>query len=206
MQNTLKALRGLTLAAIILALPTRALAQNEGRFTGTVLDSSGAFVPGATVVGQEPEDRRGAHGHGGAGWPVPRGQPETVAVHDPGDLRQLPAARIHRDDDCRGPGVSARSDAHPRGRVRDGHGHRAHQRHRPELGAHRRQRQRARGPGAPRQRPADVAAAAAGARIAERGHRHVAGHPVQRPRRRAERDPLRRHRRLRDHRRRRRAT
>jgi len=50
MQNTLKALRGLTLAAIVLALPAAAMAQGDGRFSGTVLDQTGAFVPAATVT------------------------------------------------------------------------------------------------------------------------------------------------------------
>src|SRR4051812_37231744 len=38
------------LAAILLALPTVAAAQTDGRFTGVVLDATGAFVPGATVT------------------------------------------------------------------------------------------------------------------------------------------------------------
>jgi hypothetical protein len=50
MQKTFKAVFTLVLVMAIVGLPTRALAQNEGRFTGTVLDSSGAFVPGAVVV------------------------------------------------------------------------------------------------------------------------------------------------------------
>ncbi len=43
---------------------------------------------------------------------------------------------------------------------------------------HGRERQRARGAGPAGQRPADVAADAAGARLAERRHRHVAGHSL----------------------------
>ena len=55
-------------------------------------------------------------------------------------------------------------------------GDRAGARH--ELRAHRRQRERARSRQPAGQRPADVAADAAGARLAERRHRHVAGHPL----------------------------
>src|SRR5262245_14629721 len=40
----------LALMACALAWATPAQAQTEGRFTGTVLDASGAAVPGATVV------------------------------------------------------------------------------------------------------------------------------------------------------------
>ena len=38
------------LAAILLALPAVASAQTDGRFTGVVIDATGAFVPGATVT------------------------------------------------------------------------------------------------------------------------------------------------------------
>jgi len=38
------------LAAILLALPAAAGAQTDGRFTGVVIDATGAFVPGATVT------------------------------------------------------------------------------------------------------------------------------------------------------------
>ncbi len=40
----------LLIAALVLALPARAGAQTDGRFTGNVIDSTGAFVPGATVT------------------------------------------------------------------------------------------------------------------------------------------------------------
>ena len=40
----------LLMAALSLAVPVRAVAQTDGRFTGNVLDSTGAFVPGATVT------------------------------------------------------------------------------------------------------------------------------------------------------------
>jgi hypothetical protein len=42
--------RVLAIVAAIVAAPSVALAQGEGRFTGTVLDPSGAAVPAATVV------------------------------------------------------------------------------------------------------------------------------------------------------------
>jgi hypothetical protein len=38
------------LAVIIVALPAAVVAQGDGRFIGTVLDQTGAFVPGATVT------------------------------------------------------------------------------------------------------------------------------------------------------------
>jgi hypothetical protein len=49
MQNTLKTTWGLALVAALLALPATARAQ-DGRFSGTVLDQTGAFVPAATVA------------------------------------------------------------------------------------------------------------------------------------------------------------
>ena len=46
-----RVLRGLTLAVLVWITPVLpASAQADGRFAGTVLDSSGAFVPGATVT------------------------------------------------------------------------------------------------------------------------------------------------------------
>jgi len=46
-----RVLRGLTLAVLVWITPVLpASAQAGGRFAGTVLDSSGAFVPGATVT------------------------------------------------------------------------------------------------------------------------------------------------------------
>src|SRR5215213_7906334 len=41
---------GLVLLAAILALPAVAGAQTDGRFAGVVIDSTGAYVPGATVT------------------------------------------------------------------------------------------------------------------------------------------------------------
>src|SRR5262245_53973480 len=38
------------LVVMIALTPALGYAQTEGRFTGTVLDQSGAFIPGATVV------------------------------------------------------------------------------------------------------------------------------------------------------------
>ena len=50
--------RVLAVAAAIVAAPSAALAQGEGRFTGTVLDPSGAAVPAAAVVARN--ERTGA--------------------------------------------------------------------------------------------------------------------------------------------------
>ena len=36
--------------ALVLVMPVHAAAQTDGRLTGVVLDSTGAFVPGATVA------------------------------------------------------------------------------------------------------------------------------------------------------------
>ena len=48
--NILKAIQRVVLSAMLLALPVHALAQTDARFTGTVLDQTGASVPGATVT------------------------------------------------------------------------------------------------------------------------------------------------------------
>src|SRR3954470_7857924 len=48
--HILKTTGVLLLAALMLALPANARAQTDGRFTGVVLDGTGAFVPGATVT------------------------------------------------------------------------------------------------------------------------------------------------------------
>jgi type 1 fimbria pilin len=50
MQHILKALPGLTIALCLVVLPATAMAQGDARFSGTVLDQTGAFVPGATVT------------------------------------------------------------------------------------------------------------------------------------------------------------
>jgi len=50
MRQTLKAIRSLAIALILVGLPATSFAQGDGRFTGTVLDQTGAFVPGATVT------------------------------------------------------------------------------------------------------------------------------------------------------------
>src|SRR4051812_15108180 len=48
--HTLKKKGLVLLAAILLVLPAAAGAQTDGRFTGVVIDATGAFVPGATVT------------------------------------------------------------------------------------------------------------------------------------------------------------
>src|SRR5215467_1963847 len=50
MQNLLRFIRKLTLFVLVLAIPAIALAQGDARFSGTVLDQTGAFVPGAMVT------------------------------------------------------------------------------------------------------------------------------------------------------------
>src|SRR4051812_40553020 len=48
--HILKTTGVLLIAALMLALPSSARAQTDGRFSGVVLDGTGAFVPGATVT------------------------------------------------------------------------------------------------------------------------------------------------------------
>jgi hypothetical protein len=53
MHNTANVVRRMLAAALLaaaFALPSVAFAQGDARFTGTVIDPSGAFVPGATIV------------------------------------------------------------------------------------------------------------------------------------------------------------
>ena len=50
MRQTLKAIRSLAIALVLVGLPAMSFAQGDARFTGTVLDQTGAFVPGATVT------------------------------------------------------------------------------------------------------------------------------------------------------------
>ena len=50
MQKMLKGVVALVVLSMMLGLPAQVLAQTDGRFAGTVLDQSGALVPGATIV------------------------------------------------------------------------------------------------------------------------------------------------------------
>src|SRR5882672_3129689 len=50
MQNLSKIFRGLAAIVILAAMVAPAYAQGDARFSGTVLDQTGAFVPGATVT------------------------------------------------------------------------------------------------------------------------------------------------------------
>ncbi len=50
MQNLLKTFRGVAAIVILAAMVAPAYAQGDARFSGTVLDKSGAFVPGATIT------------------------------------------------------------------------------------------------------------------------------------------------------------
>ncbi|HXD15871.1 MAG TPA: TonB-dependent receptor, partial [Vicinamibacterales bacterium] len=50
MQNLLKTFRGVAAVVILAAMVAPAWAQGDARFSGTVVDQSGAFVPGATVT------------------------------------------------------------------------------------------------------------------------------------------------------------
>ena len=50
MQNLARICRGVAVFALLAAMVVPAYAQGDARFSGTVLDQSGAFVPGATVT------------------------------------------------------------------------------------------------------------------------------------------------------------
>jgi hypothetical protein len=50
MKQIMQVGRVFAVLALVISLPAPALAQGEGRFVGTVLDSSGAFLAGATVL------------------------------------------------------------------------------------------------------------------------------------------------------------
>src|SRR5258707_6554049 len=50
MQNLVRTFRGVAAIVILAAMVAPAYAQGDARFSGTVLDQSGAFVPGATVT------------------------------------------------------------------------------------------------------------------------------------------------------------
>ena len=50
MQNAFKRLRALLVVGLVGMMPALALAQGDARFAGTVLDQTGAFVPGAAVT------------------------------------------------------------------------------------------------------------------------------------------------------------
>ena len=50
MRNVLKAVRGVMAVVVLAAMVAPAYAQGDARFSGTVLDPTGAFVPGAMVT------------------------------------------------------------------------------------------------------------------------------------------------------------
>src|SRR5262245_37412157 len=50
MKHMLRWGRFIAVLALVLSMPAAASAQSDGRFSGAVLDPSGAVVPGATVV------------------------------------------------------------------------------------------------------------------------------------------------------------
>ena len=186
-------------ATLVVALSTVGFAQtDQGKVTGTVRDTSGAFVAGAsvTVKNERTGEQRTAGDHLTAACSSIGGlKPSIYTIHvaksgfAPIEYTAMPLA-VGQDL----PSISSSSRPASRKQVTVVA---ATRQRRHELGAHRRQRQRARGAEPAGERPPDVAAPAAGAGLAERRHRHVAGHPVQRPRRRAERHPLRRRRRAR---------
>jgi outer membrane receptor protein involved in Fe transport len=74
---------GLTLSlALVLALPSLALAQGDGRFSGTVVDQSGAIVPGATVTvkNERTGEERTATSNAEGRYVVPGLRPSTYTL------------------------------------------------------------------------------------------------------------------------------
>ena len=194
----MKFLKWAAVALLTVALPMTAAAQSDsGRVTGTVLDQTGAFVTGAsvTVKNQKTGETRTATTGDNGYFVVASLKPSTYTI----TVQKTGFANVEYTDMPVAVGQELTLDFEfkPAAAQEDGHGHRQLARDRHQLRADRRQRQRARSAGPAGQRPADVAADAAGARLAERRHRHLAGHPLLRPRRRAERHQVRRHRGLR---------
>ena len=163
-------------------------AQADARFTGTVLDQSGAAVAGATVVvkdektGQERTVLSNAEGR----YLVTNLKPSVYTLRatfkdfaplEYTGMQLVAAQEFSIDLELRPAGLTETVTVQANVSAID-----------LSSARNRRQRQRARSAEPAGERPADVAAAAAGARLAERRHRHVAGHPVLRPRGRAERD------------------
>ena len=198
----MKFYRSAALALLFAALPASTFAQGEqGRIAGIVRDQSGAFVAGAkvTVKNEKTGEDRTVTTNGQGYFVVSSLKPSTytITVEKPGfaaiEYTAMPVAtgqELTLDFELKPAGVQEHGDRRR---------HRAGARH--QLRQHGRERQRARSAGSAGQRPADVAADAAGARLAERRHRHVERHPLLRTRRRSERHQVRRHRRLGDHRR-----
>ena len=122
--------------------------------------------------------------------PLSRVGPAAVHLHDRVVLQQLRPARIHGTPVAGRPGVHARSPAQARRVERKRDGARREHHDRSQLGAHRRQRRGARHQNPPGERAADVAVDAAGPRLVELRHRHVAGRAILGPRGRTERHPL----------------
>ena len=164
--------------AAVVAMSVIAYAQtDQGRFTGTVRDQTNAFVGGAKVKVKNErtgEERMVSATSRATSWSGRSSRPPTrFALKRPASRpSSTPACRRRR------PGAEPRLRVQAGRRHRDGHRRRQRAGARHQLGADRRQRQRARSAEPAGQRPADVAADAAGARLAERRHRHLAGHPL----------------------------
>ena len=204
----MKVQRWLATLALLVGLPVAAAAQaDSGRISGSVRDQTSAFVAEATVTikNDRTGELRTAKTNADGYFLVSPLRPSiyTIKAEKAGFRRPRVSADAARGRSGTGARLRAqagrRAGSGDRGRHGAGAGH--------QLGPDRRQRQRARGAGPAGQRPADVAADAAGARIAER-RRPAPGRTsaFQRPGRRAERHQVRRHRRVRHHRRGARAT
>ena len=185
----------LLISVALVGLPRLAAGQTDsGRISGTVRDQTDAFVADATVTvkNEKTGETRTTTTNQQGFFSVSGLKPSTyiVTVNKQGfapiEYPQMPVAvgqELTLDFEFKPAGVTETVTVV---------GERA--RARPQLGQDRRERQRARSAGPAGQRPPDVAADAAGARLAERRHRHVGRHSLLRPRRRAERHQVRRRR------------
>ena len=158
--------RWLTAALLMFALPMTLAAQSDsGRISGTVRDQSSAFVADAavTVKNDKTGETRSATTNQEGHFVVPSLKPTTYTVtvskqgFAPIEYTQMPVAV--------GQELTLDFEFKPAGVAEDGHRCRHRARDRPQLGQDRRQRQRARSAGPAGQRPPDVAADAAGARL-----------------------------------------
>jgi hypothetical protein len=82
MQNLSKVLRGLTAAVVLAAMVVPAYAQGDARFSGSVLDQTGAFVPGATVAvkNQKTGEERTVTSNAQGRYVVPNLKPSVYTI------------------------------------------------------------------------------------------------------------------------------
>jgi type 1 fimbria pilin len=186
--------------AMLLTWPGTLYAQGDARFSGTVLDQTGAFVPGATVTAknQKTGEVRTVTTTAEGRYVVPNLKPSVYTISvtfgsfqplEYTDMTLAAGQEFSLDLELHPAGVTETVTVEAHATAIDLSSAR--------IGANVSEREVA---ALPVNGPSDVSAAAAGAGLPECRHRHVAGHSIQRPRGRTERDQVRRHRRLGDHR------